>query len=254
MIDRALSQSALLKIEFDLTDVFSLTNEFLGKLFYYGSKYFDKSFIFTSGSFLNPRFYQLLIPEIDSRNPSPLKTFLYEYFFDQLSEISFFGYWDASSYWSYEESTDRLKDEWLEREASSKPTEQICKPGRFCTLTGQEFMQKFGQVVCIGVGLIFQKHKKEKKLSFRSKCISHEQSGIPFEFKALLERRQWVLCAHKWERIWLSYYVEEWPHSLDRASRTFLQYSWEKNWEVRHLDTMEAMEVWGYKHTPDSIL
>ncbi|PZX50106.1 hypothetical protein LV84_04123 [Algoriphagus ratkowskyi] len=167
-------------------------------------------------------------------------------FFDQLNDILFLDIETASLTERFEELPERIQEEWLRKERNIQTIENNHEPGSLY-FDRAGIHAEFGQVVCIGVGY-FQWKKKDKKLDFRSKCYANdEEKELLLEFKALLEKKKWVLCAHNGKEF-------DFPYLCRRmlingvALPEPLQISGKKPWEVRHLDTMELWKFGDYKH------
>lgn len=167
-------------------------------------------------------------------------------FFDQLNDILFLDIETASLTERFEELPERIQEEWLRKERNIQTIETNNEPGSLY-FDRAGIHAEFGQVVCIGVGY-FQWKKKDKKLDFRSKCYANdEEKELLLEFKALLEKKKWVLCAHNGKEF-------DFPYLCRRmlingvALPEPLQISGKKPWEVRHLDTMELWKFGDYKH------
>ena len=167
-------------------------------------------------------------------------------FFDQLNDILFLDIETASLTENFEALPERIQDEWLKKERLISSPEHLHDPGALYFDSAGKHAE-FGQVVCIGVGY-FQWKKKSKKLAFRSKCYTHEdERELLLEFKALLEKKKWILCAHNGKEF-------DFPYLCRRmlingvALPEPLQISGKKPWEVRHLDTMELWKFGDYKH------
>ncbi|TXE06708.1 3'-5' exonuclease [Algoriphagus aquimarinus] len=167
-------------------------------------------------------------------------------FFDHLNDILFLDIETASLTEKFEELPERIQEEWLRKERLIHTEDGIHAPGDLY-FDRAGIHAEFGQVVCVGVGY-FQWKKKDKKLAFRSKCYAHEdERELLLEFKALLEKKKWILCAHNGKEF-------DFPYLCRRmlingvALPEPLQISGKKPWEVRHLDTMELWKFGDYKH------
>ncbi|WP_339701450.1 3'-5' exonuclease [Algoriphagus aquimarinus] len=167
-------------------------------------------------------------------------------FFDQLNDILFLDIETASLTEKFEELPERIQEEWLRKERLIHTDDGIHAPGDLY-FDRAGIHAEFGQVVCVGVGY-FQWKKKDKKLAFRSKCYANEdERELLLEFKALLEKKKWILCAHNGKEF-------DFPYLCRRmlingvALPEPLQISGKKPWEVRHLDTMELWKFGDYKH------
>lgn len=167
-------------------------------------------------------------------------------FFDQLNDILFLDIETASLTGKYEELPQRIQEEWLKKERLIQTEEVIHEPGALY-FDRAGIHAEFGQVVCVGVGY-FQWKKKDKKLAFRSKGFTNEdERELLLEFRALLEKKKWILCAHNGKEF-------DFPYLCRRmlingvALPEPLQIAGKKPWEVRHLDTMELWKFGDYKH------
>ncbi|WP_075349862.1 3'-5' exonuclease [Algoriphagus marinus] len=167
-------------------------------------------------------------------------------FLDQLGDILFLDIETASLTEKFEELPERLQGEWLKKERLIQPEKPDRSPGELY-FERAGIHAEFGQVVCIGVGY-FQQKKKEKKVILRSKCIAHpEERELLLEFKALLDKKKWVMCAHNGKEFDFPYLCRRMliqgiplPEPLQIAGK--------KPWELRHLDTMELWKFGDYKH------
>lgn len=167
-------------------------------------------------------------------------------FFEELNQILFLDIETASLTENFEDLPQRLQDEWLRKERIINQDKQKIEPG-FLYFERAGIHAEFGQVVCVGVGY-FQLDKENKKLVFRSKCFAGEdEMELLSEFKALLEKKKWILCAHNGKEFDFPYLCRRMlvqgislPEPLQIAGR--------KPWEVRHLDTMELWKFGDYKY------
>ncbi|REG78317.1 3'-5' exonuclease [Algoriphagus antarcticus] len=167
-------------------------------------------------------------------------------FFDQLNDILFLDIETASLTEKFEDLPERIQEEWLRKERIIQSSEDRHEPGSLY-FDRAGIHAEFGQVVCVGVGY-FQWKKKDKKLAFRSKCYANEdERELLLDFKALLEKKKWILCAHNGKEFDFPYLCRRMliqGVSLPEP----LQISGKKPWEVRHLDTMELWKFGDYKH------
>ncbi len=167
-------------------------------------------------------------------------------FFDQLGDVLFLDIETASVFEKFEELPERLQEEWAKKE-------KLIQPDRMDRIKGELFFERagihaeFGKVICIGVGY-FQQKKKETKLILRSKAIANEsEKELLLEFKALLEKKKWVLCAHNGKEFDFPYLCRRMLiHGIPLPEP--LQMAGKKPWELRHLDTMELWKFGDYKH------
>jgi 3'-5' exonuclease len=166
-------------------------------------------------------------------------------FLDQLGEILFLDIETSSQTELFEELDSRLQQEWIKKEKLIRTENQNHDPGSLY-FDRAGIHAEFGQVICVGVGF-FQVKKKEKKLQFRSKVFSNEdEKELLLEFKSLLEKKKWVLCAHNGKEF-------DFPYLCRRmlingiSMPEPLQIAGKKPWEVRHLDTMDMWRFGDYK-------
>src|SRR5690606_26212682 len=121
------------------------------------------------------------------------------------------------------------------------------------TTIEQLFFQKagifaeFGKVICIGVGY-FVYNPEENQLQYRTKSFAAEKEhDTLLEFHALLQMRNWTLCAHNGKEF-------DFPYLCRRilANRIplpeILRLAGKKPWEIQHLDTLELWKFGDYKH------
>lgn len=167
-------------------------------------------------------------------------------FFDQLNDILFLDIETASLTEKFEELPERIQEEWLKKERLIQTEKSNQEPGSLY-FERAGIHAEFGQTVCVGAGY-FQWKNKDKKLVFRSKCYTDEdERELLLEFKALLEKKKWILCAHNGKEF-------DFPYLCRRmlingvALPEPLQISGKRPWEVRHLDTMELWKFGNYKH------
>ncbi len=167
-------------------------------------------------------------------------------FLAQLNDILFLDIETASLTEKFEELPERIREEWIKKEKYISVEGTKPEPGQLY-FDRAGIHAEFGQVVCVGVGY-FQWKKRDKKLKFRSKCFVHEdERELLLEFKALLDKKKWILCAHNGKEF-------DFPYLCRRLLIQGiplpepLQISGKKPWEVRHLDTMELWKFGDYKH------
>lgn len=167
-------------------------------------------------------------------------------FFDQLNDILFLDIETASLTEKFEELPERIQQEWLRKERIILAKEEAQEPGSLY-FDRAGIHAEFGQVVCVGVGY-FQWKKKEKNLVFRSKCFANtDEKELLLDFKALLGKKKWILCAHNGKEFDFPYLCRR--MLLQRISLPEpLEIAGKKPWEVRHLDTMELWKFGDYKH------
>lgn len=166
-------------------------------------------------------------------------------FLNEINDILFLDIETASLTEKFEDLPERIQEEWLRKERIIQPENQLEPGSLYFERAG--IHAEFGQVACIGVGY-FQWEKKNKKFIFRSKCFGgSDEMELLSEFKALLEKKKWILCAHNGKEFDFPYLCRRMliqGISLPEP----LQIAGKKPWEVRHLDTMELWKFGDYKH------
>jgi len=167
-------------------------------------------------------------------------------FFDSIGDVLFLDIETASLTSSFDELDSRLKEEWIKKEKIIQKEDPNFKPGSlFFDRAG--IYAEFGQVISIGVGY-FQRNKKDNKLTFRSKVFSDpEEKELLLDFKALLDKKKWTLCAHNGKEFDFPYLSRRMLIQRIPLSEA-LQIAGKKPWEVRHLDTLELWKFGDYKH------
>lgn len=166
-------------------------------------------------------------------------------FFNNLRNILFLDIETVSSTAKLEELDPRLQAEWLKKHS------QIAKDNE---LTPEEtYFQKggiyaeFGKIICIGVGY-FSYNPEENILQYRTKsfALPNEHETL-WEFRELLEKKNWTLCAHNGKEFDFPYLCRRMlvnqiplPEILHLAGK--------KPWEIRHMDTLELWKFGDYKH------
>lgn len=167
-------------------------------------------------------------------------------FFDRIGDVLFLDIETASLTSTFDKLESRLKEEWIKKEKIIQKEDPNLKPGSLYFERAGIYAE-FGQVISVGVGY-FQWKKKEKKLTFRSKVFSDpEERELLLEFKALLDKKKWILCAHNGKEFDFPYLGRRMliqGISLPEP----LQIAGKKPWEVRHLDTLELWKFGDYKH------
>lgn len=167
-------------------------------------------------------------------------------FLDQLGDILFLDIETASQTANFEELDPRLQEEWIKKERLIRMDEPIETPGSLY-FERAGIHAEFGKVICVGVGF-FQSKKKDQKLIYRSKIVANpDERELLLEFRDLLDKKKWVLCAHNGKEFDFPYLCRRMliqgiplPEPLQIAGK--------KPWEVRHLDTMEMWKFGDYKH------
>lgn len=167
-------------------------------------------------------------------------------FFNVLSDILFLDIETASGYSEFDHMPPRLQEEWIKKERLVNRTEDQFEPGtKYFERAG--IFAEFGQVISVGVGY-FLVNQENKELIFRTKVFSNESEKILLEeFKGLLSKKAWILCAHNGKEFDFPYLSRRMlingvslPEPLQLAGK--------KPWEIRHLDTLELWKFGDYKH------
>ncbi|MDN3205878.1 3'-5' exonuclease [Algoriphagus sediminis] len=167
-------------------------------------------------------------------------------FFESLSEILFLDIETASGYESIDEVPERVREEWLKKEELLSKTDADYEPGsQYFERAG--IYAEFGQVISVGVGYILLDRENEL-LTLRTKVFSApSERELLEDFKALLEKKNWTLCAHNGKEFDFPYLSRRMlingvslPEPLQMAGK--------KPWEIRHLDTLELWKFGDYKH------
>ncbi|MDN3668641.1 3'-5' exonuclease [Echinicola jeungdonensis] len=166
-------------------------------------------------------------------------------FLTDLKSILFLDIETASLEASLEKLSPRLQDEWDKKAKQITLDKNIDTDVLFFEKAG--IYAEFGKVICIGVGYFLYDPEREQ-LQFRTKTFAQPQEhDTLLEFRELLEKRQWTLCAHNGKEF-------DFPYLCRRmlANRIplpeVLQMAGRKPWEIRHLDTLELWKFGDYKH------
>jgi hypothetical protein len=165
-------------------------------------------------------------------------------FLSDLKNILFLDIETASMAESMEDLDPRFQEEWRKKatqfQAPEKSPEEL-----FFEKAG--IYAEFGKVICIGMGY-FVYNLELGKLQFRTKSIAlDEEHDTLLEFRELLEKNNWILCAHNGKEF-------DFPYLCRRflANRIplpgLLQMAGKKPWEIPHLDTLELWKFGDYKH------
>lgn len=161
-----------------------------------------------------------------------------------LKDILFLDIETASMAESLEDIDPRFQEEWrkkaLQFQTPEKSPEEL-----FFQKAG--IYAEFGKVICIGLGYFVYNFELEK-LQFRTKSIAlEEEHDLLLEFRELLEKKTWILCAHNGKEF-------DFPYLCRRflANRIplpeLLRIAGKKPWEIPHLDTLELWKFGDYKH------
>jgi 3'-5' exonuclease len=167
-------------------------------------------------------------------------------FLDQLGEILFLDIETSSRTELFEDLDSRLQPEWIKKEKLIRTENPTQEPGSLY-FDRAGIHAEFGQVICVGVGY-FQVKKKENKLQFRSKAFSNDdEKELLEEFKSLLEKKKWILCAHNGKEFDFPYLCRRMLINGISLPEP-LQIGGKKPWELRHLDTMDMWRFGDYKY------
>ncbi|MFC4872166.1 3'-5' exonuclease [Negadavirga shengliensis] len=166
-------------------------------------------------------------------------------FLEYLNDVLFLDIETASQTEKLEELPTRLQEEWAKKSLQIKPEEVTDPQSLYFERAG--IYAEFGKIVCIGVGFFIYR-KGEESLEYRTKSFAAEsEHDTLWEFRELLEKRQWILCAHNGKEFDIPYICRRMlinriplPEVLQLAGR--------KPWEIRHLDTLELWKFGDYKH------
>lgn len=166
-------------------------------------------------------------------------------FFSDLKDILFLDIETASMAGTFEELGPRFQEEWKKKIKVSLAGDGVPPEELFFQKAG--IFAEFGKVICIGVGY-FVHNPEQNKLQFRTKSFASEREhDTLLEFRDLLEKKSWTLCAHNGKEF-------DFPYLCRRmlANRIplpeLLQLAGKKPWEIRHLDTLELWKFGDYKH------
>lgn len=146
---------------------------------------------------------------------------------------------------NFDEIDTRIQVEWIKKIQLFKTENESTAEELFFQKAG--IFAEFGKVICIGVGY-FVYNPEENKLQFRTKSFAaKEEHDTLLEFRELLEKKNWTLCAHNGKEF-------DFPYLCRRmlANRIplpeILQLAGKKPWEIRHMDTLELWKFGDYKH------
>jgi len=166
-------------------------------------------------------------------------------FFSNLKNILFLDIETASLTEKLEELDTRLQSEWLKKHL------HITKDGDLSP--GDSYFQKagiyaeFGQVICVGVGY-FVYNPEQDILQYRTKSFAQPtENETLWEFRELLEKKYWTLCAHNGKEFDFPYICRRMLVNQIPLPEV-LQLAGKKPWEIRHLDTLELWKFGDYKH------
>ena len=166
-------------------------------------------------------------------------------FFSDLKNILFLDIETASAVERFEDLSPRFQAEWIKKAQHFKSEEETSVDEWFFQKAG--IFAEFGKVICIGVGY-FIYNPEEDKLQYRTKSfVAEQEHDMLVEFRQLLEKKIWTLCAHNGKEF-------DFPYLCRRmlanriALPEVLQLAGRKPWEIRHLDTLELWKFGDHKH------
>ncbi|NHE57127.1 3'-5' exonuclease [Cyclobacterium plantarum] len=167
-------------------------------------------------------------------------------FFEQLNDILFLDLETISGAETLEELSPRMQEEWR------KKSQQIQQQGEDGSPSELYFEKagiyaEFGKIICIGVGY-FTYLREDDLLQYRTKSFYGEsEHGTLLEFRELLCKKQWVICAHNGKEFDIPYLCRR--MLINRIPLPdVLQLAGKRPWEIRHLDTLELWKFGDYKH------
>jgi len=166
-------------------------------------------------------------------------------FFSNLRGILFLDIETASLTEKLEDLDDRLKSEWLKKHQQITKDSDISPSDSYFQKGG--IYAEFGQVICIGVGY-YVYNPEQEILQYRTKSFSQPtENETLWEFRELLEKRNWTLCAHNGKEFDFPYICRRMLVNQIPLPEV-LQLAGKKPWEIRHLDTLELWKFGDYKH------
>ncbi|MBD3626540.1 3'-5' exonuclease [Cyclobacterium sp.] len=167
-------------------------------------------------------------------------------FFEQLNDILFLDLETISGAETLEELSPRMQEEW------HKKSQQVLQQGEEGSPSELYFEKagiyaEFGKIICIGVGY-FTYLKEDDLLQYRTKSFYGEsEHGTLLEFRELLCKKQWIICAHNGKEFDIPYLCRR--MLINRIPLPdVLQLAGKRPWEIRHLDTLELWKFGDYKH------
>ena len=115
-------------------------------------------------------------------------------FFEHLNDILFLDIETISGAESLRDLPSRMQEEWTKKAQQLQKTDEREADDLYFEKAG--IYAEFGKVICIGVGYFTYK-KAEDELIYRTKsyAASTEHETL-LEFRDLLEKKDWILCAH----------------------------------------------------------
>ncbi|EPR65086.1 3'-5' exonuclease [Cyclobacterium qasimii] len=166
-------------------------------------------------------------------------------FFEHLNDILFLDIETISGAENLESLPLRMQDEWKKKALQLQRTDEREADELYFEKAG--IYAEFGKIICIGVGYFTYK-KEEDELIYRTKSYAGlTEHETLLEFRDLLEKRDWMLCAHNGKEFDIPYICRRMLINKLPLPEV-LQLSGKKPWEIRHLDTLELWKFGDYKH------
>jgi hypothetical protein len=166
-------------------------------------------------------------------------------FFEHLNDILFLDIETISGAESLRDLPSRMQEEWTKKAQQLQKTDEREADELYFEKAG--IYAEFGKVICIGVGYFTYK-KAEDELIYRTKsyAASTEHETL-LEFRDLLEKKDWILCAHNGKEFDIPYLCRRMlVNKLPLPD--VLQLSGKKPWEIKHIDTLDLWKFGDYKH------
>tara|TARA_R110002050_G_scaffold427_2_gene2941 strand:- start:7066 stop:7800 length:735 start_codon:yes stop_codon:yes gene_type:complete len=166
-------------------------------------------------------------------------------FFEHLNDILFLDIETISGAESLRDLPSRMQEEWTKKAQQLQKTDEREADDLYFEKAG--IYAEFGKVICIGVGYFTYK-KAEDELIYRTKsyAASTEHETL-LEFRDLLEKKDWILCAHNGKEFDIPYLCRRMlVNKLPLPD--VLQLSGKKPWEIKHIDTLDLWKFGDYKH------
>ncbi|AKP51514.1 3'-5' exonuclease [Cyclobacterium amurskyense] len=166
-------------------------------------------------------------------------------FFEHLNDILFLDIETISGAESLRDLPSRMQEEWTKKAQQLQKTDEREADDLYFEKAG--IYAEFGKVICIGVGYFTYK-KAEDELIYRTKsyAASTEHETL-LEFRDLLEKKDWILCAHNGKEFDIPYICRRMlVNKLPLPD--VLQLSGKKPWEIKHIDTLDLWKFGDYKH------
>lgn len=166
-------------------------------------------------------------------------------FFEHLNEILFLDIETISRVENLENLPERWQEEWKKKALQLQKTDERDAAELYFEKAG--IYAEFGKIICIGVGYFTYK-REEDQLIYRTKSYAGiTEHETLLEFRALLEKKSWCICAHNGKEFDIPYICRRMLVNKIPLPEV-LQISGKKPWEIKHLDTLELWKFGDYKH------